>query len=160
VVRLVDLIKQKHPNMTVVLGGEHITSMPEFCLMTSKADVLVLGEGEETAVALSDALATGRPLAEVDGLAFRDGDRVVINKRRTRKRDVDAIPWPAWQHFKLKTYHDHRYMGGMYSAALTVPLLATRGCPYQCTYCSAPNMWTPQWIPRDPSMVVDEIQFY
>ena len=160
VVRLVDLIKEARPDLIVVLGGEHITSMPEICLMTSKADALVLGEGEETVVELAEALETGRPLYQIDGLAFRDQDRVVVNKRRRRTRDVDSIPRPAWDHFKIKTYHDHRYTGGMHSRALTVPILATRGCPYQCTYCSAPNMWTPQWIPRDPGKVVDEIEHY
>jgi pyruvate-formate lyase-activating enzyme len=48
----------------------------------------------------------------------------------------------------------------MYSATKSVPMLATRGCPYQCTYCSAPNMWEPRWIPRDPKLVVDEIEHY
>ena len=48
----------------------------------------------------------------------------------------------------------------MYSSRMTVPILATRGCPYQCTYCSAPNMWLPRWIPRDPVKVVDEIEGY
>jgi radical SAM superfamily enzyme YgiQ (UPF0313 family) len=48
----------------------------------------------------------------------------------------------------------------MYSSRVTVPILATRGCPYQCTYCSAPNMWLPRWIPRDPVKVVDEIEGY
>ena len=48
----------------------------------------------------------------------------------------------------------------MYSSRMTVPILATRGCPYQCTYCSAPNMWMPRWIPRNPVKVVDEIAGY
>ena len=47
----------------------------------------------------------------------------------------------------------------MYSSTKSVPILATRGCPYQCTYCSAPNMWTPRWIAR-PKQVVDEIEYY
>jgi radical SAM superfamily enzyme YgiQ (UPF0313 family) len=41
VVRLVQLIKDRRPDVTVVLGGEHITSMPEFCLATSQADFIV-----------------------------------------------------------------------------------------------------------------------
>lgn len=48
----------------------------------------------------------------------------------------------------------------MFTNDLTIPLLATRGCPYQCRFCSAPNMWAPRWIPRDPVKVVDEIQYY
>ena len=162
IVRLIDLIKQRRPDLTVVLGGEHITAMPEFCLSTSKADILVLGEGEETIVELADALDTGRPLGEIDGLAFRDRDhnRIIVNQRRKRMTEVDTLASPAWELFDLKTYHEQRYVGGIFSASLSVPILATRGCPYQCTYCSAPNMWTPRWDPRDPVKVVDEIEGY
>ena len=160
VVRLVDMIKARRPALRVVLGGEHITSTGEFCLATSKADVLVVGEGEETVVDLADALETGRSLREVEGIMFRDGDTIVTNRRRNRTRDADTIAWPAWHLFKIDTYHEQRLIGGTYSSALTIPMLATRGCPYQCTYCSAPNMWTPLWIARDPAKVVDEIEYY
>lgn len=160
VVRLVDLIKSRRPDVTVVLGGEHITSMPEFSLLTSKADVLVLGEGEETIADLVAALEEKRSLSDVESIAFRHEGGVRVNRRRKRERDVDAIPWPAWHHFRVETYHANRFVGGIYSPSVTVPILATRGCPYQCTYCSAPNMWTPLWIPRDPAKVVDEIEHY
>lgn len=160
VVRLIDLIKAARPDATVVVGGEHVTSMPEFSLLTSSADVLVMGEGEETAIALVNALRAKKPLADIDGIAYRDGGQVAVNKRRARRTQVDDIAPPAWHHFDLPAYHRHRFVGGMYSDAMTVPILATRGCPYQCTYCSAPNMWLPRWIPRDPVMVVDEIEHY
>jgi radical SAM superfamily enzyme YgiQ (UPF0313 family) len=160
IVRLIDEIKRRRPDVTVVLGGEHITSMPEFCLRTSRADVLVLGEGEETMIELVRALRAGTPLDGMPGVAHRvDGD-IVVNPRRNRTLEIDDIPWPAWHHIDLDTYHEHRWMGGMYSSTKSVPILATRGCPYQCTYCSAPNMWTPRWIPRSPAMVADEIQHY
>jgi radical SAM superfamily enzyme YgiQ (UPF0313 family) len=160
VLRLVELVKRRFPNVPVVVGGEHCTSMPEFCLMTSKADVVVLGEGEETIVELVAALDAGRKLDAVDGIAWREGASVRVNKRRARRVDVDAIPLPSWDHFDVAGYHQRRFVGGMYSDRITVPILATRGCPYQCTYCSSPNMWTPRWIPRQPKRVVDEIESY
>ncbi len=160
VVRLVALIRRQRPQARIVLGGEHVTSMPEFCLLTAEVDYLVLGEGEETVVELVAALEGDGQLDEVTGLVYRDGDQIVVNPRRARRRSVDDIPPPAWHHFDVDTYHRHRFVGGMYSARKTLPILATRGCPYQCTYCSAPNMWTPSWIPRDPQLVVDEIQGY
>jgi anaerobic magnesium-protoporphyrin IX monomethyl ester cyclase len=160
VVRLVELIKRARPELTVVLGGEHITSMPEFCLRTSEADVLVLSEGEETIVELVEALQGDEDLDGVAGIAHRKGNRVVVNPRRVRIADVDGIPWPAWHLFDLQTYFENRFVGGIFTNDLTVPILATRGCPYQCTFCSAPNMWLPRWIPRDPVRVVDEIQHY
>ena len=160
VVQLIASIKKERPEVTVVVGGEHVTSLPEFSLITSAADALVVGEGEETVVALVNALRAGQTLRDIDGIAYRDGDRMVVNKRRARRTQVDEIAPPAWHHFDLEAYHRHRFVGGMYSDAMTVPILATRGCPYQCTYCSAPNMWLPRWIPRDPIKVVDEIEHY
>ncbi len=159
-VSLIDAIKRRHPDVPVILGGEHVSSMTEFCLLTSAADVLVLGEGEETIIELLRALRTKQPLDDVEGIAFRSGDDVVVNPRRQRITEIDAIAYPAWHLFALDTYHEHRWIGGLYSSTKSVPILATRGCPYQCTYCSAPNMWTPRWIPRHPVKVVDEIQYY
>ena len=161
VVRLVQLLKAARPELTVILGGEHISSAPEFCLATSLADVLVLGEGEETIVELLAALDAGSDLSAIPGLAFRDEDGGIrINARRRRRRDVDSIPYPAWHLFDVKTYNDHHFVGGQDTRRVNLPLLATRGCPYQCTFCSSPNMWSPVWIPRDPVKVVDEIEHH
>ena len=166
VAELIRVVKERRPDLPVIVGGEHVTSMPEFCLLTSQADYLVLGEGEETIVELIDAIDRGTPPRELLGIAYRDGEgaedggAVVVNPRRQRALAVDAIPRPAWHLFDLDTYHEYKWLGGMYSATKSVPVLATRGCPYQCTYCSAPNMWEPRWIPRDPKQVVDEIEYY
>lgn len=160
VVQLIRLIRARRPELPIVVGGEHVTAMPEFSLATSQADVLVLGEGEETARALFDALLQGGALADVAGIAYRRDGEIVVNPRRNRSTALEAIPRPAWRHFDLEAYHRHRFIGGVYSTYLTVPMLATRGCPYQCTYCSSPNMWTTKWVPRDPRDVADEIEGY
>lgn len=160
VVHLVRLIKRRRPDVAVVVGGEHVTAMPEFSLATSLADVVALGEGEETAAELFPLLVRGAPVDGVAGIAYRRDGEIVVNARRPRATALEAIPRPSWQHFDLAAYHEHRFIGGVYSADLTVPMLATRGCPYQCTYCSSPNMWTTKWVPRDPKDVADEIQGY
>src|SRR5581483_10517598 len=141
-VRLIELIKARMPNTPVILGGEHITALPEFSLMTSQADILVLGEGEETIVELVGALRDKRDLASIEGIAYRDGASVRMNRRRNRRTAIDEIAWPAWQHFKIETYTQQHHVGGVFTGDLSMPILATRGCPYQCTYCSSVNMWT------------------
>ena len=158
--RIIELIKKVRPELTIILGGEHVSSLTEFCLATSQADVAVMGEGEETIVELLDALDDGRSLDTVDGLAYRMGDDICVNKRRQRQQDVDSINRPAWHLFDLESYNKHGFLGGLNVSAFTLPILGTRGCPYQCTYCSAPNMWLPSWIPRDPVKVADEIEYY
>lgn len=160
VVRLIELIKRRLPDMRIVVGGEHVTSMPEFCLATSETDFIVTGEGEESIIELLDALEDGRPLEGVDGIGFRRNGDLTVNKRRARRKDVDAIPYPAWHLFDIKAYNDSHLVGGMQTGRINLPLLATRGCPYQCTFCSSPNMWNPRWIPRDPVKVVDEIEHH
>jgi anaerobic magnesium-protoporphyrin IX monomethyl ester cyclase len=159
-VRLIALLKRRLPRVPVICGGEHVTSMPELCLLTSAADYLVLGEGEETAVELVGALRAGRSVEGVLGTAYRDGAAIVVNPRRARNVDVDSLPWPAWHHFRLATYREYNLVGCEDTTSLTIPILATRGCPYQCTYCSAPNMWSPRWVARDPRRVADEIEHY
>ena len=74
------------------------------------------------------------------------------NDRRDRIKNVDEIPWPAWEFFDVDAYSSNRLVSGIYYGK-TVPILATRGCPYQCTYCSSPNMWTTRWYARSPKDV-------
>jgi len=155
---LVARLAAARPDVTIVLGGEHVTAMPEFSLRTSRADVAVLGEGEETVVELLDALEAGGDLADVAGIAYRGEGEVVVNPRRRRNTAIDDIAPPAWHHFDVELYHDLGFIGAMQTSAKSMPILGTRGCPYQCTYCSAPSMWMPKWIPRAPAAVADEIE--
>src|SRR3984957_20550901 len=73
---LIDAIKRRHPDVPIVLGGEHVSSMTEFCLLPSAADVLVLGEGEETVIELVQALRAKQPLDDIEGVAYRSGDDI------------------------------------------------------------------------------------
>ena len=159
-VKLLSLIKEKFPSIPIILGGEHVTAMPEFCLNTSCADYVVMGEGEETIIELMNAIKNKKTFQEIEGIGYRINNQVVINNRRNRQRSIDKIPYPDWDSFDVKGYHENRFVGGMFSDGITIPILATRGCPYQCTYCSAPSMWSPLWLPRDPILVVDEIEYY
>ena len=159
-VKLVSLIKEKFPNIPVILGGEHISALPEFSMNTSSADYIVMGEGEETIIELMNAIKNKSSVEKIEGIGYKKNNEVVINNRRNRRKSIDEIPYPDWDSFNVKGYHDSRLVGGMYSDGITIPILATRGCPYQCTYCSSPNMWSPLWLPRDPKLVVDEIEYH
>ena len=162
VVKMIELLKEKYPYKKVIVGGEHVSAMPEFCLATSKADFIVMGEGEETIIDFLSCndINSQESLSQIKGLGFKINEKIFINSRRNRRTDLDEISLPDWKNFEVQKYHENRFVGGMYSENTTIPILATRGCPYQCTYCSAPNMWLPKWIPRDPIKVVDEITYY
>ncbi len=157
---LIHAIKAAFPGVPIVGGGEHFTAVPDLSMEQAPLDYLVLGEGEETAIALFRALELGLDVTVIPGVVWRDpAGKVVKNPRRDRIRNIDEIPWPAWDLFDVEAYSSNRLVSGIYYGK-TVPILATRGCPYQCTYCSSPNMWTTRWFAREAKDVADEIQHY
>lgn len=158
--RLIYQIRRARPSALIVCGGEHVTAAPEFSLLDCRAiDYVVLGEGEETIVALADAVDRGISVDDTLGIAYRRAEEVVQTPRRQRIQNVDGISLPRWDLVPLSTYLDKGYSLGV-NRGRTIPMLATRGCPFQCTFCSSPQMWTTKWVPRQPERVVDEIKGY
>jgi radical SAM superfamily enzyme YgiQ (UPF0313 family) len=149
------------PGVPIVVGGEHPTA-DHSRLLRRTPEVLccVLGEGEETIVDIAAHLSRGLPLDDVPGIAIRDQEgRPVRTAPRHRIREVDDIPWPDWSTVPLANYLDNEICGDAW-VGRSMPVLASRGCPYQCTFCSSPQMFGTRWIARDPRKVVDEIKHY
>ena len=157
---LIATIAARYPGIPIVLGGEHATALPEYCLDDAPdLDVCVLGEGEETVVELVEAFASDTQLTDIAGIAFRSANGVEKTAPRARIRDIDKIPPPRWDLTPVDAYLDGGLSFGV-DRGRTMPLLATRGCPYQCTFCSSPKMWTTRYTTRDPEQVVAEISDY
>jgi anaerobic magnesium-protoporphyrin IX monomethyl ester cyclase len=153
-------IRKVNPNAIIIGGGEHINAVPEFCLKDCpELNVCVMGEGEETIVELLQVLDAGGDLSAVAGIAFvRDG-KIVRNPARARIRNLEEISRPAWDLFPLETYLANGLGYGV-NPGRTIPILTSRGCPYQCTFCSSPQMWTTRWQARPIDDVIDEMQYY
>ena len=157
-------VRAKFPKALMVLGGEHGTAVPENVLRTSPIDMIVLGEGTETVL---DVIAAYRANPEsregwaaVKGIAYLDAEgKFRDNGLSPRKRAVDDIPLPDWESIPIREYIDRHQINGA-NIGRSMPLLATWGCPYQCTFCSNPGMWTQAWIPRSPKLVADEMELY
>lgn len=150
-------LRARLPRALLVAGGEHMSALPEHVLETSPADLVVVGEGEETAVELAAAVAAGGDPAGVPGVVSRGPDgRARRAPPRRRTCAVDEIEPPAWDLFHVERYIERQQMHGVHRGR-AMPILGTRGCPYQCTFCSSPQMWTQRWIPRDPARLVDEL---
>jgi radical SAM superfamily enzyme YgiQ (UPF0313 family) len=120
---------------TVLLGGPESANYPDEYLRRG-ADVVVIGEGEETLAELLPALAARGPhrLHGVPGTVFRDeAGQIVTNPARQQIADLDSLPWPDRQQIDVQQYIDvwrtHHGMG-------SVNLITARGCPYKCHWCS------------------------
>jgi anaerobic magnesium-protoporphyrin IX monomethyl ester cyclase len=158
--RLVAKIRERFPDAWIVVGGEHATACSDFILKSyPDVDICIRGEGEETLLELIRALRADSALSEVAGLAYRENGAIKHSLPRERIRDIDAIPLPDWDQIPIESYMA-RGLGHGTANVRSMPLMATRGCPYQCTFCSSPFMWTTRWVARRPSLVVDEMEIY
>jgi radical SAM superfamily enzyme YgiQ (UPF0313 family) len=159
---LIDYLGDRFPEATIVAGGEHITAVPEFSIrQTRHLAVCVLGEGEATVVEVARAIEDGDPLSSVEGVVYRDEHNEPVRTcRRKRMMDLDAIARPAWDLFPLTLYHEKSMIYGVDRGVASLPVMATRGCPYQCTFCSSPEMWGTRYLMRTPESVADEIEYF
>lgn len=159
---LIQQIGLRYPEMQIIAGGEHITALPEFCIRQAyPLKACVLGEGEETIVELLEALEGKKNLAEIKGIVYRnESGEPVKNLPRTRKKDLDQLPWPLWEVFPMEAYFTHKLYYGVDPNGRTLPVMATRGCPFRCTFCSSPDMWGTQYYMRDPELFLKELKYY
>lgn len=160
--KFIRFIKAQHPHAFIVLGGEHVTAEWHAILyLNESVDYCVLGEGEDTFLELIDHLSgvTDVKVGTIKGLGCRINGQIVKTDKRQRIKDINQIPEPYWKAFPLKEYLDRGYaMTGQ--GFRSVPILASRGCPYSCTFCSSPQMWGTELSLRDPQTVVNEIKSY
>ncbi len=161
---IIQKARERFPNALLVLGGEHGTAVVEVSLRTAPLDMICLGEGIETVVSIVEGYRkdpkSRAHWPEIKGIAYLGADGAVVNTGLSaRKRDVDAIPTPDWESVPVREYIDRHQINGA-NLGRSMQLLATWGCPYQCTFCSNPAMWTQRWIPRSPKLVADEMELY
>lgn len=155
-------VKKHFPNALLVGGGEHITSLIEYSLNDCPAlDVCVRGEGEHTLLELIKAYEETGSFKGVSGIAYLDEENVLQldDSPPPRIREIDEIGWPHWPDGYLDKFWEAGKSYGVASEK-DMPFMVSRGCPYQCTFCSSPNMWTTRYILRDVNDVVQEAQNY
>lgn len=153
-------LKKKLPNAVFIAGGEHITATPDFSIMSvQELDMCILGEGELVAEEVINRYLSGRKLPiDCCGTYVRLADNSIRkNPRQRRIADLDSIPWPDWEGFPLENYLSGGHSFGV-NLGRTMPILASRGCPYQCTFCSSHGMWASAWKVRKPENVIDEMK--
>jgi radical SAM superfamily enzyme YgiQ (UPF0313 family) len=129
-------IKRLDPSITVILGGPHLTAVPEETMERfPEFDIGVIGEGEETVVDLLDALTHGRDLNEVEGILFRSEQNGCIRTpRRKFIPNLDEYPFPAWD---LLPDFPQAYTSPPFKIKRSpaVSIVTSRGCPYRCIFC-------------------------
>ncbi|MBI4775586.1 MAG: cobalamin B12-binding domain-containing protein [Deltaproteobacteria bacterium] len=130
-VRTIEAIKRDMPDLKVVFGGVHVSSLKGAILERFPAiDMVVAGEGEPAML----GLAEGKPPSSIPGVFCRDGDGIRTAGPREELVDLDLLPFPAYdliegfpRKYLLPIFNYPRFPGAT--------MVTSRGCPYQCSYC-------------------------
>ena len=136
----------------IVWGGIHPTILPEECLALPFVDNVVIGEGEETAARLADALRTGKKLGRIAGLGFKAQGRTRIRKAEGFIQDLDIYP-PSWHLVDVK-----RYLLRLWGRQRILPIITSRGCPHRCGFCYNFSVHKRHWRGRSVASVVSETE--
>ena len=150
------LVKKIDPKITTVWGGTHPTVEAESCVNDNNVDYIIMGEGEAPILELikrinNNESVQGMPsLAYVNefGLPYISNDRLWID-------DLDNHVVPDRSKFDLTKYQK---ANADYTGKKTFNMVTSRGCPFACTFCSAPTFYQKRYKGRSPENVVDEME--
>jgi radical SAM superfamily enzyme YgiQ (UPF0313 family) len=139
-------IKDKFPQLAIVTGGAHISTVREQALKECEAiDYGVACEGERTLA----ALCSGQSAGTIRGLIYRHGSSILYNGDRPYEEDLDTLPFPTYTNFELSKYMLEE-----------IDLITSRGCPYGCIYCTVHLASGNRIRVRSARGVVDEMAYW
>lgn len=153
--KVAGLVRQLQPRARLILGGPHPTTLPERCA-EGPFDFLALGEAEETLVEL---LEKGRGEG-VPGLWFRGDNGWIRNAPRLPITDLDSLPFPAFDLIDLEQYKRLWFqLDTIGQPVAGTSVLATRGCPFQCSFCqpTLERLFGKKLRKRSPENIVAEL---
>lgn len=149
-------IKDNYTYIKMILGGPHVTILPEETLnKVPEIDIIIRGEGEETIADLYEAIEKGNKLENVYGITYREKGSIKTTPTRTPIMDLDTLPFPAYHLLPLEKYKQHPPHG---IKSTFMAIMTSRGCPYNCIYCSKP-IFGSKFRAQSPNRTVDEIEY-
>ena len=129
-------LKRSDAGLKIIAGGCHVSSLPaETMEAFPQFDIGVIGEGEETAVELLKALGSGGDPGAVNGIIYRKDGRLITTPPRALIRDLDTLPFPAWDLLPdIARFYKPSCFGFKYLPSASI--ITMRGCPMRCSFCT------------------------
>lgn len=151
-------VKEKDPNVTVVLGGYFATFNSQRILRKyPSVDIVVRGEGEDTVSELAECFKDKRKLKRVRGITFRNKKSIVSTPERPLMKNLDSLPFPDRSLIDLE-YHS-MIAGANAAPRKFTSIVSSRGCVYRCRFCSCTQFALNRWRPRSVKNTLEELHF-
>ena len=143
--KMIEWVQENHPDIKIVLGGIHPTILWHQIVKKYPETIVVIGEGELTFGDLLDHLESGKPISNVNGIAYFDGEKVVQSTPRPLIEDLDILPIPKHELF-------------LFEGSVVANILTSRGCPFKCNFCVLDNVSLRTVRFRTAENICDEIE--
>ena len=145
---IADRVREK--GVPVVMGGPHVTFMADEAL--EHADFVIRGEGEQTLMAFIEAWEKGGGFSDIPNLSYRENEQIIHNPLRPFIKDLDQIPFPDLSLLKSTK----KGISGLSS----IPVQTSRGCPFDCSFCSVTGMFGKKYRFRSTENIIEELRHY
>ncbi len=154
-IKIAKLVK-KNSKALVVFGGAHSSANPASVLKNKEVDIIVKGEGE---VVFSNIAKNFKNKNSIPGTIVRGkNNEIKINKPAEYIKNLDDIPFPARHLLPMEKYLNHPQNSIANMRKPTTEIITSRGCPFNCIFCSIHTVWGRKWRARSAKNVVDELE--
>ncbi|NLD37583.1 MAG: B12-binding domain-containing radical SAM protein [Desulfatiglans sp.] len=143
-------LKRECPHIKIVLGGAHASIMAEEIIKDGCADYVVIGEGEQAMVELVSYLKGKMEIHDVSSIAYKDNSQIIVNP--IKNYAIDKIPSPVDRDFDYSAYRVKDKPMCM--------ILTSRGCPYQCSFCTTYRVFGRGYRQREVDSIISEMNLY
>lgn len=151
----------KEFNINVIFGGPHPTIMPESTIKIKEVDAICIGEGEVPFKEYVEEFYKKKEFKKVRGIWFKKDKKIIKNLPQLVIKKLDKIPFPAIELYEIENYIQNFIQLDSYKPNLRgLGIIASRGCPFQCSYCqpTLKCIFGAKLRIRSPRNVVDEIK--
>ena len=164
--KVIKMVKKINPKIITIMGGPQATATAEDTLRhVPGLDYIVQGEGELTLLEICKNIEENKSIDHVFGLAYLRGSEFIQNADRPFVQNLDILPLPARHlHSKYKKLDPSRMFYfdkavGIYDEKFSsVQVMASRGCPYNCSFCSTTVFWRNRTRFRSVENVIEELE--
>lgn len=146
VIQTAKFCKEILPEVPLIIGGAHASTMPDLTLEIPEVDFVLRGESDESFPLLLDVIQRNGDYSEVDGLSWRKDGKVIHNQEIEFVENLDTVTIPDRSALLNPEHYSSEDMG---------VILTSRGCPFRCSYCF--HMWDEKVRYRSTSSVIEEI---
>lgn len=153
--KVAQIAKSIKPDVKIILGGPQPTIFPEQALSSPLVDFITYSEAEISLCRLLQVLHKPEEWQNVKGIAYRNGDKIIVTERQPLIDNLDSLPMPALDLYPMDKYYPAIHVRGRKVGNY----VSSRGCPYECTYCEAKMTFGRTFRFHSTARVVEDLKY-